>query len=369
MVRKANAVDFWRGFALVTIFVNHIPGIYFDRFTHRNVSISDSAELFVFLAGWALRLLADRSDPADTGRLMLRLGARAITIYAAQLLIISIAIAMLAAAATYYDNPLMLEWHNAAAVFYDPLRAHIGLVLLTHQLGYFDILPLYVVLMAASPLLIAIFRFARILLLPASLLLYLASLTWRLSLPTWPMEGTWFFNPLAWQLIFVLGFELAGSDGLGRLTREHLRALRLLAVPVVIVGAVVAHLLWYPDPTRAPEPKLFFIMQKSFLTPIRLTHFLALVAVMSAAYPGIAARLPFLASFLCSLGRNSLNVFCVGSILSLLSQIIRFTHPGGIGLDTGVLVTGMTLLGITAWLSERAEARSRPASVKEGAIR
>ena len=46
-MRAPNEIDFWRGFALVTIFINHIPGIYFERFTFRNVSLSDSAELFV----------------------------------------------------------------------------------------------------------------------------------------------------------------------------------------------------------------------------------------------------------------------------------------------------------------------------------
>jgi hypothetical protein len=56
-MRAPNEIDFWRGFALVTIFINHIPGIYFERFTFRNVSLSDSAELFVFLAGCALRIL------------------------------------------------------------------------------------------------------------------------------------------------------------------------------------------------------------------------------------------------------------------------------------------------------------------------
>ena len=61
---------------------------------------------------------------------------------------------MLAAAARLLDNPLLLEWHNAAAVFYDPINAHIGLVILTHQLGYFDILPLYVVLMIMAPALV-----------------------------------------------------------------------------------------------------------------------------------------------------------------------------------------------------------------------
>ena len=66
-------------------------------------------------------------------------------------MITMIAIAMLAASATLLDNPLLLEWHNAAAVFYDPILTHIGLATLTHHLGYFDILPLYVVLMAMAP--------------------------------------------------------------------------------------------------------------------------------------------------------------------------------------------------------------------------
>jgi hypothetical protein len=59
MPRQANAVDFWRGFALISIFINHIPYIYYAQFTHANYSISDSADLFVFLAGWSLRYLVN----------------------------------------------------------------------------------------------------------------------------------------------------------------------------------------------------------------------------------------------------------------------------------------------------------------------
>src|SRR4030095_6200498 len=53
MPREANAVDFWRGIALITIFVNHIPGNFYGQYTHANYSISDSADLFVFMAGRA----------------------------------------------------------------------------------------------------------------------------------------------------------------------------------------------------------------------------------------------------------------------------------------------------------------------------
>ena len=95
MVREANPVDFWRGFALIAIFINHIPGIYYSRFTHASYSISDSADLFVFLAGWALRLLVGRKGrQPPPWYLVLRLGGRALTLYAAQILITMIAIAM-----------------------------------------------------------------------------------------------------------------------------------------------------------------------------------------------------------------------------------------------------------------------------------
>src|SRR5579872_5067519 len=146
MTREPNAVDFWRGFALITIFIDHIPGLFYSRFTLVNFSISDAADLFVFLAGWSLRLMAEGSGRRRPTRdVMLRLFGRALEIYAAQVLITMLAIAMLALASVELDNPLLLEWHNAAAVFNDPVPTHIGLATLTHQLGYFDILPLYVV--------------------------------------------------------------------------------------------------------------------------------------------------------------------------------------------------------------------------------
>ncbi|MEX2034643.1 MAG: OpgC domain-containing protein, partial [Xanthobacteraceae bacterium] len=67
----------------MTIFINHIPGIYYTRFTHANYSISDSADLFVFLAGWALRYVVGRPGrQPPPWYLVLRLGGRALTLYA-----------------------------------------------------------------------------------------------------------------------------------------------------------------------------------------------------------------------------------------------------------------------------------------------
>jgi hypothetical protein len=352
MPRDANAVDFWRGFALVTIFINHVPGLWYEKLTHRNISISDSAELFVFLAGWSLGLLVVRGDKRfDTARLVARLGGRAITIYAAQVLITSLAIALLAGTAYVTGNLLVLEWHNAAAVFQEPELTHIGLVLLTHQLGYFDILPLYVVLMVLGPGLALVDRFARPLLVPASLAIYLAAQITPFTAPTWPVQGQWFFNPFAWQFIFVLGFALSRDEGLGHIVRRNIERIRYVAWPIVAVTSVMVLFNWFPDPTKMPEPRLLFLNGKSFLTPIRVVQFLALAAAFSAAYVFIR-RIPWLPEFMSILGRNSLNVFCVGSLLSLSGQIIRFLYTGSFLVDAIVVVSGIGLLWLTAWISE-----------------
>ena len=360
MPRTPNAVDFWRGYALVSIFINHIPGIYYERITHRNLSFSDSAELFVFLAGWSLGYLVGGSDaPKSTTRLMLRLGGRGIQIYAAQILISSIALAILASAAFLLDNPLILEWHNAAAVFLDPALTHIGLVLLTHQLGYFDILPLYVVLMVvAAPLIALLYLFARPLLVPLSLAVYLAALTVPITVPTWPVPGQWFFNPFAWQVLFVLGFALSRPDGIGAFVQRHIDMIRLVALPVTVLAGVVVVLSLFPDPTIFPEPKLLFLNGKTFLTPVRLLQFLALVAVVSMTYPYIERSVPWLVTFLSILGRNSLNVFCVASVLSLVGQIVRYLYSGSFGVDTVFVVVGIALLWLTAWVSEWRQQRA-----------
>jgi hypothetical protein len=353
MPRQANAVDFWRGFALVSIFINHIPGIWFERLTHRNLSISDSAELFVFLAGWSLGLLvSSRSAATNSALLVFRLGGRAVTIYAAQILISSIALALLASAAYAFDNPLILEWHNAAAIFQEPALTHIGLVLLSHHLGYFDILPLYVVLMLTAPAIAVLDRFARPLLLPLSFALYWAALIVPFTARTWPVEGQWFFNPFTWQTLFVLGFVLSRNTGVGAIVRCHIDWIRIAALPIVLATAIMVAWNWFPDPTTLPEPKLLFLNGKSFLTPIRLLQFLALIAVFSATYRLFAPHLPWLTEFLSGLGRNSLNVFCVASVLSLVGQIIRYRYDGSFLVDTVVVFVGISLLWMTATVSE-----------------
>lgn len=352
-MREPNEIDFWRGFALFTIFVNHVPGLYFERFTFRNVSLSDSAELFVFLAGWAMRKLVESSLRTTSLKwLVMRLESRALGVYIAQTVITEIAIAILAAASLLLDAPFLLDWHNASAVFNDPVRAHVGLVMLSHQLGYFNILPLYVVLVFAAPLILLVHRYAPAQLLPLSFVIYAVAITFGLNLPTWPVEGTWFFNPLTWQLIYVLGFVLAGDDGMGAFVRRRHSILRWMALPVVVLGAAVGLTHFSPDPIDLPAPTLVFMFDKTFLSPARLLHALALAAVFAGAFEVLRPRARPIANFFSLLGRNSLNVFCVASLLSLVGQIVRFAFGGTVATDAVIVIFGTLGMGAVAWASE-----------------
>lgn len=365
MTRTANAVDFWRGFALVTIFINHIPGNVYENFTHRRFSLSDSAELFVFLAGWALATSTAARQPAETTTALIwRLERRALMIYLAQVVMTAFAVAMLAGAAMVLATPDYLQWHNVGPVLNDAARANIGLVLMSHQMGYFNILPLYVVLMAAAPLIVLLYRKAPAALFALSFGIYLYALAFRVNIPTWPADDEWFLNPLTWQFLFVLGFLVGETNRVTQWMSRNMLMVRLIAAPVLFAGFLISWNGWWPGPPSPAWPELFFVSFKVYLTPIRLAQFLALVAVGSLLFPYILRGAKPVASALSLLGRNSLPVFMIGSLLSLAGQILRFQAPGLLAVDTALVSAGIAIMLITAFIAEWPKRQLRAAMVK-----
>ena len=353
-MRAPNAIDFWRGVALVMIFINHVPGMVYSHLTLRNYAISDAAELFVFLAGCSLAFVAaGKAGARPLRQVIARLLLRAFEIWRAQIVIISVAIALLGAGAIVFNDPLLLGWHGAGPAFSDTARASIGLVLLTYQIGYFNILPLYVVLLLLALVFIVIARRSLAAALAASFALYAATLAWELRLPSWPAEDAWFFNPLSWQALIVLGFAVI------TLQQSHAERWQAIvarlwpaAMIVVALGAGVVWMDYRPDPMTVPRPRFFFLFDKQFLSPIRIVNMIAIAIAFYPLFPILARYVGPVVRYCSSLGRNSLAVFCMASLLALAAQIARYVGEPGFLFDTGIVLVGLVILRVTAWIAE-----------------
>ena len=352
-MRPPNAIDFWRGVALVMIFVNHIPGLDYSFLTLRQFSISDAAELFVFLAGCSLAFVVNGSpQPKPVGQVVMRLLIRTFEIWRAQIVTISIAIAMLGASAIAFTDPLLLEWHGAGPAFSDTVRSSIGLTLLTYQIGYFNILPLYVVLLLLAIVFVVLSRWSLALALAASLALYAATLAFQIKLPSWPAEGAWFFNPLSWQILIVLGFLAINARRQYPGWDAAMEGLWPFAVAIVAVGAVIVWIDYRPDPMNVPWPRYFFLFDKEYLSPVRILSMLAIAIAFYPAFPVLSRRLGPAIRYCSSLGRNSLPVFCMASLLALAGQIVRYIGEPTFLLDTAIVATGLIVMRVTAWVAE-----------------
>ena len=173
---RVRDIDFWRGAVLIAILIDHIPGNPLENWTPRNFGLSDSAEAFVFLSGLSVGLIyLPRAfkyglEPVAGGCLK-----RALKLYGVHIALTVAALAVFGAAYWASGVPDLIQAHGRAFVFGSPGNGLLGLALLSHQLGYFNILPLYIVLMLWAPVAVALALRSPLLALAVSIGLYAAA--------------------------------------------------------------------------------------------------------------------------------------------------------------------------------------------------
>lgn len=344
-------MDLLRGFALLTIFVDHVPGNDLSTITLRNFGFSDAAELFVLLAGFASMAAYGRSFSREgVGTGLRRIVVRCIRLYGFQ-------VAMLLA-----TLGIVQGWNRLfglAPIGMEPiieggLRALRQGLTLESLPPYLDILPLYIVLLACFPIIYACMRRS-----PAGTLLLSAAIWGLAHLAVSPHlinaldHMPWFFNPVAWQFLFTLGALLqvimARNDGF--LPR---RIWLVVLCWAYLVCAFVESAPWSDWGLPNLAPFLMDPPDKTNLSPLRLLHVLALVYV--ALTSGWLAKAPrFLAGrAFTACGRHSLEVFSLGTLLSLVGRLTfrtwGFSWPMQIAVNgAGLAVLVATGLGLDAW--------------------
>ncbi|MBB3712466.1 hypothetical protein FHS00_002054 [Limimaricola variabilis] len=344
-------LDVLRGIALVMIFINHVPGNFWEDWTSRNFGFSDAAEGFVLMAGISAGLAYSAGFWVRwPWQGVARIWRRAWTLYLVHLLITFGALGIAAALAVFADMPAMLWKHGMGLLFRDPLGFLIGVPTLGFQIGYANILPLYFVLLMAAPLVLWAAVRRPLWTLAASTLLWIAASYFRLTLPNYPTGG-WQFSPPAWQLLFVLGIVTGIAAKQGRRLVPARRWLMAVAVGFLLlslawmniptIGKTGNHLLWMANQQGVPGFMTSF--NKPYLNLPRLLHLLALFYVLAswgAVRQACASRL---AAPFALLGRQALPVFALGSITIYLIQGIKTETGENFALDTMMLGTGLAL--------------------------
>jgi hypothetical protein len=356
---REHRVDFLRGIALATIFINHIPGNVLSHFTPVNFGFSDAAEIFVTLAGFAAaQAYFPTYAKGDRLAATLKSWRRAWLLYLCHIASTIACVAILAAAAILFARPGYLAdtieplYVNVAPLFTDPPRGYIGLATLGHQLGYFNILPMYMVLLFAMPAIMALALHGLLPLVTASVALWIAAGTFAVDLPNYPTPGGWYFNPFAWQILLVGGFAL----GVAWRQRLNVKLPPWLVVIaggyVILAGIVRVNQLWAYFPAL-PLPPLIWGFEKGYVALPRLLHGLALLVILlGTPLWSLLSRIPTSSPFH-AMGRNALAVFCWGEILCLVATIARFELGGGIAVDLALVVAHFAVIASFAMILDR----------------
>ena len=352
--RRDPRIDVFRGIALVMIFVDHLPDNFYAFYMLWNFGWSDAAEGFVLMAGMSAGLAygAYFRRPMRFWSGLTRVWRRAWTIYLVHILVTVGGMAATAAVALWFANPALMEMNQIGYVLGDPTAFLFRMPLLMQFLDYADILPMYLALVFAAPVaLILAWRWPWAL-LAGSVALWLLTAITQIDLPSFTREFGWFFNPLSWQLIFTIGILTGVALKDGRRLVPVRRWLQLLAGAIILAG--IAAMRW-PEVTealrmqvwrmgRAGWPDYVIGVEKTFLPLPRLLHALALAYLLSSfdvvrQFSTTVWMAPFAV-----MGKQSLPVFALGSVLTFAMQAIRAQTGISLWQDTLLLAIGISAM-------------------------
>ncbi len=364
-------LDLFRGLALWLIFLDHIPSNLVSWITIRNYGFSDATEIFIFISGYTAafvygKAMNDRGFLVSSARIL----RRAWQIYVAHIFLFAIYMAEIAYVASSFENPLYAEEMGVLDFLKQPDVTIVQALLLKFKPVNMDVLPLYIVLLLLFPPILWLLQRKSNLALGASVALYAVSWEFGWNLPAFP-SGSWYFNPFAWQLLFVFGAwcALGGAERLSDVLRSRITL--GLALGYLLFAFAVA-MTWHIPPLGQFMPNwlgaLIYPIDKTNLDVLRFAHFLALAAVTVWFVPRDwpALKSPLLRpAILC--GQHSLEIFCLGVFLAFAAHFVMSEISSGVGMHillslSGVLVMIAAATIISWYKGVEGRSGSRPKS-------
>ncbi|MEM1273649.1 MAG: OpgC domain-containing protein [Pseudomonadota bacterium] len=248
-------LDFFRGIAMFIILIAHTPGNWFTLWIPARFGFSDATEMFVFCSGMASaiafgKVFEQRGVLLGTARV----GFRVWQVYWAHIgLFLAIAATMAALNASGAFERDYVGQLNLYPFFRNTAENLPALLTLTYVPNYFDILPMYLVILAMMPLVVGLKKIHLGLAAAFVLVLWFVAQEgvqqeylvqhagsrafWPvlLELPAEPWsEREWFFNPFGWQLVFFTGFAFMA----GWLPAPPVNRVLIALALIIVIGNV-----------------------------------------------------------------------------------------------------------------------------------
>ncbi|MGH9581813.1 MAG: OpgC domain-containing protein [Bryobacteraceae bacterium] len=320
--------DILRGFLLLWMMLTHMPTDA-SVIANQTFGFVSGAEGFIFLSAFMVSRLArhieQKHGVAATFRDLVR---RTFRVYAYHCVLLVIAFTGVAAVAVSFHR---LSLENLLSYYLaSPKQATIAAFLLAYRPSLFDILPMYVIFMALTPLVRETARrWSWKPVIGVSVAIWVAA---QFGVRAWihnhfhlfgivvPQDSTGAFNLYGWQLLWTAGLALGSLSAHLPQGRSPLSAIGLRVPPRWLkwsIGvAIILLVLRYCPVYQWINPVLYgALIDKWRLGPARLIDFAALTAIV-IRYGAKLRNIPFIRP-LAVLGQASIEVFSVHILFCL----------------------------------------------------
>ena len=347
-------LDVFRGLGMFIILIAHIQWNSWTNWIPARFGFSDAADMFVFCSGMASslafgKLFIDAGWFYGTARIVFRIWQ----VYWAHIGSFFVVFATMIAAdsllgvSTYVDGELQL-----ADFFQNERERLLGLMTLRFVPNYFDILPMYLAILAMVPIVMALSKLHRAAVAAFVLGTWAAANVFDVDLVADPHTGRgWFFNPFGWQLVFFTGFAVIRGW--------------LPAPPVD------RRLIWASVPAFGDAHDYLerWLIQKTDYGPLRYVHFMATVYLAYAAAGERGRNLTGpVFELMRQVGQQTLAVFLTGlvaaQVLGITLDMIGRTFLTQFIVNVAGIVILIVAARVTAWFKAppwRKQAAPRPA--------
>ena len=332
-MKRLIALDMLRGYALVCIMVDHMPLSPTRRVTLSNFSVFDAAELFVLLSGFLVGLVWLGVESKQGQRAaQWRFTRRAFEVWRA-LIIGGVVMALLSAGLNAIGMKHTAIWFQYAIWVIDNPLGYVGaLASMWLQPNLLDVLALYVILIASTPLLVPVLQKFPFWFAAGSLVLWWFAPQLNVLIPN-HRDGGLLFNPFGWQLLFYSGVAM----GLFRhrfmpVLLQYRTVITIVATVLFLFGSAILIALAFGDaaiPVRRALKMVYGSIDKWHMDGTRYLAIMGATWLVAVPLAGLMHRLASTRGgvALQEIGKGGLWSFVICVLLSVVGDAFQMNPP------------------------------------------